>query len=545
MRKSRPSFAPVITPSLSGNNHLTAPWLRWLMRGLAAMVVIYLGWLAVVIGLRATFPWDLFVWAESPFMTNMLKLDLGQPLFGPPADGNSFVYSPGLEYLTFALLKPLGLHLDIRFCRLVNVAIGVLAGGLTGCALGRIVKVVAPENSFPRIAWLGGGVAVLVIFKNFTADVTHPDNLVMFHTVAVFLLTFWAWRDKNFGVALAVMVLAGCGVFAKQILLLAFLGPALVFARFNPWGWRKWFGLLLVGGCSTAAALWSITRSPDARFYLLELLPRQGVHVTRLYGMAMDLTTGDRAFLLMLGFMAVGLLWRAGAVGRDYLHFWLALGFFSVFPNLLSYVKTMGAWNNLIILQLWFLFALWPALALWLARPVRRRADNSVDAGLFNWTFALALVAFVGLLLPPKKPAHPALVAACREIQRQVDADVKAGRKILVGHGMMYLLHAGAKDVPRDRVNSILELKAGRYASRSHFPERLRQHYYDRLYLTLEDWYPPEFISEINRHYAVQSVVKPPAHSSSMESARFPALIAECRILIPRTVAIGVDAGKQ
>lgn len=515
------------------------------MWGLAAVVVIYLVWLAVIIGRRATFSWDLFVWPESPFMTNMLKLHLGQPLFGPPADGNSFVYSPGLEYLTFALLQPLGLHLDIRFCRLVNIAIGVLASGLAGLALGRIVKMIAPENRFPRIAWLGGGVALLVIFKNFTADVPHPDNLVMLHTAGVFLLTFWAWREKNFGVAMAVMVLAGCGVFAKQILLLAFLGPVLVFARFNPWGWRKWFVLVLVGGLSTAAALWSITRSSDARFYLLELLPQQGVHVTRLYGMVMDLTTGDRAFLLMLGFMAVGLLWHAGGKGRDYLQFWLAIGLFSVFPNLLSYVKTMGTWNNLIIIQLWLLFAVWPALALWLLPPARSRANNSEDTGLFNWTFAMALVVFVGLLLPPKKPAHPAMVAACTEIQQQVDADVKAGRRILVGHGMMYLLRAGAKDVPLDRVNSILELKAGQLASRSHFPERLRQHYYDRLYLTLEDWYPPEFVSEINRHYEVQSVVKPPAYSNSMESARFPALIAECRIMIPRTVAVGVDAGKK
>src|ERR1043166_8416411 len=114
MRKSRPSFAPV---SRTGNPEHNIPgglWQQWLVRFLAGVVATWRVWLAVVEVLRLQFPWDLFVWAESPFMTNMLKLDLGRPLFGPPADGNSFVYSPGLEYVTFAVLKPLGLQLDIR-----------------------------------------------------------------------------------------------------------------------------------------------------------------------------------------------------------------------------------------------------------------------------------------------------------------------------------------------------------------------------------------------------------------------------------------------
>src|SRR6266496_4094293 len=196
MRNSCPSFATVSRTGNPDHNLPCAFWQQWLVRFLAGVVATYLVWLAVVEVLRLQFPWDLFVWPESPFMTNMLKLDLGQPLFGPPADGNSFVYSPGLEYLTFAALKPLGLHLDIRYCRLVNVAIGVLAAAVAGLVLRRAARFVAPENRFGKLAWIGGGVAVLVIFRNFTADVTHPDNLVMLHTAGVFWLTLWAWQEK-------------------------------------------------------------------------------------------------------------------------------------------------------------------------------------------------------------------------------------------------------------------------------------------------------------------------------------------------------------
>src|SRR5687767_11444806 len=142
MGKSPPSSAPVSTEIRSQPNPFPSTWPRWLLRGLTGVVVLYLAWLALMIGWRATFPWDLFVWPERPFTTQMLKLELGHTLCGPPADGNSFVYSPGLEYLTLALIKPLGLHLDIRFCRLVTVAIGVVAGGLAGLALHRVVKAV-------------------------------------------------------------------------------------------------------------------------------------------------------------------------------------------------------------------------------------------------------------------------------------------------------------------------------------------------------------------------------------------------------------------
>ncbi|MCH7995800.1 MAG: hypothetical protein IIB57_15340, partial [Planctomycetes bacterium] len=79
---------------------------------------------------RVSFPWDLLLWAEAPFMVDMLKIDQGLPIYSDPALANSFVYSPGLQYITFAFLKPFGLHLDIRFCRLISVGMAYLAAGI-------------------------------------------------------------------------------------------------------------------------------------------------------------------------------------------------------------------------------------------------------------------------------------------------------------------------------------------------------------------------------------------------------------------------------
>jgi uncharacterized membrane protein YhaH (DUF805 family) len=224
----------------------------------------------------------------------------------------------------------------------------------------------------------------------------------------------------------------------------------------------------------------------------------------------------------VLGLSTAGLLWRSGAAGREYLQFCAAIGIFSVCPNVASYVKTMGIWNNLIIFQLWLILITWPALALWLSRGADAKSPRREETSLFTWTVASVLVVFVLLLFPPKTPAQPAMYAACELIQKQVDADVKARRKVLVGHGMMYLLRAGSREVPLDRVNSILELKAAGYEHLTKFPERIRQHYYDRLYLTVETWYPSE------------SIVPRPSASDHIETGRYLALISECRILVPR-----------
>ena len=98
----------------------------------------------------------------------------------------------------------------------------------------------------------------------------------------------------------------------------------------------------------------------------------------------------------------------------------------------------------------------------------------------------------------------------------------------------MYLLRAGSREVPLDRVNSILELKAAGYANLTQFPERIRQRYYDRLYLTVENWYPPEFVALIEKYYQVQTVVKRPECSDHIETGRYVPLIGECRILVPK-----------
>lgn len=506
------------------------------------IVCAWLVILAVQVAWRCAFPWDLHFWAESPMMTDLLKLDSGQPVYGPPEDGNSFVYSPGLTYLTYALMKPLGLHLDIRYCRIVTVAVGVFAGIFAGSAALRAVKMIAPENHLRGFGWLGAGIGVLVIFRNFNADVTHPDNLVMFHTAVLLWLTLGALRRRSIGWAIGTMIFAAIGVFAKQTLCIAFIGPALVFLRFKPWGGRNSFILLFVGMLSSGLALTALWLPEFAKFYTWDVLTAQRIHPTRAYWFFIDFMHIERAPLAFLAVAAAIILWNAGKAGREYLQVWIAIGLCSVAPGALAFMKHFGTWNNLMIFALWLFLLLWPAVGVWLAGlPEKFRATETT----FHHWLAAVLGIFVLLLAPTRLPADKKIHAACAEIQDRITADIHAGRRVLVAQGTMYQLRAGSKEIPLDRANSIADLKAAGFSNRVKTVERIRNHYYDRLYLAVEDWYDDEMRAAIREHYQTDKVIAKPDTPDRSEFGRFIPLIAECKIMSPRTnvPAMTADGG--
>ena len=53
-------------------------------------------------------PADLLSFAESPFISDIIRIKAGLPLFSPPGDNNSYPYSPGTQLLTYALASIVG-----------------------------------------------------------------------------------------------------------------------------------------------------------------------------------------------------------------------------------------------------------------------------------------------------------------------------------------------------------------------------------------------------------------------------------------------------
>jgi hypothetical protein len=515
-------------------------WIPSFQRVLFWMVILFAVILAVETTLRIPFPWDMYFWAESPFMTNMLKLHNHLPIFTDPADGNSFVYSPGLEYLTFAVLKPLGLELDVRYCRLVSTLLGLMAAGFGAMAVSRFARsafTAAKSKLFFVATW---SVIWLVLSKNFMADITHPDNLHAFHATLVFWLTLTALETRRLGLAALTVMVAGLGVFAKQTNALALLGPLLAFAIRNPWGWRQWLLLLPLGGLILGISVYLLWLPHYARFFTFDLPAHQGFWPTKLYAMITDFLTMDRALLAFLAFIAVLSLWHLRGQARPYLVCWCSVGLFSVLPATLAYLKSMGIWNNLIIFQVWFVMLVWPFFGIlleWLAVARPTESDGHFagwDIRVIPGAIAVLAVGFLVLLFPMKLPPRYGYYAYGRAIESAVRADLQAGRKVLVSHGTEFLIRSGDTTVPRDRANSILEMNWGEVGNFSAMRERIKGRYYDRIYLIMGDWYGPQLLDSIGRNYVVDRIVPAPAYTAR-HIYGYSEMMEDCRILSPRT----------
>jgi hypothetical protein len=277
------------------------------------------------------------------------------------------------------------------------------------------------------------------------------------------------------------------------------------------------------------------------------VLSRQGLHLRQLYWIVVDSLHADRALLWILGVASWVLLSSAGSAGKRYLEIWFIIGVWSVWPNAVSYLKQMGTWNNLIIFQLWLLLLVWPALGWWLSpwTPVDeqgavvvlndkgRRLGPGADGRDWRLHVLLAVLTglFVMLLLPTRLPPNRSMYAACESVQTRIDADLKAGRKILVAHGTTYQLHAGSHEVPLDRANSYLELMVAGLEDRTRTATRIHERYYDRIYLTVPEWYGPSVLSEMETNYVVTEVVPKPQGGDRSELGRSLGLIGDCKIL--------------
>ena len=84
---------------------------------------------------------------------------------------------------------------------------------------------------------------------------------------------------------------------------------------------------------------------------------------------------------------------------------------------------------------------------------------------------------------------QPSAATYCRTLIDAVGNDVRAGRRVLLAHGTTPLLWNGARDVPLDRGNTVLEyMFGGRLDLTSKMIERIQTHYYDRIYVNSR-WY--------------------------------------------------------
>lgn len=465
---------------------------RHLLWVLAIVAVLYAGYGAWVVALRVQYPYDHLIWSESPFLTNMLKLHNGVELYGPPADASSFVYSPGLEYLCYALLSPFGLHLDVRACRVVNVTVGAVAIIAASTYMVSQVEAMSTKglstsgrSAIDRavIAVLMTAVSTLLLLKNFTFDVCHPDNLHALHLAGGIALAHHAMKKRSHRLAVGTAALLGFGVVLKQTCALGGAGIALYLALWGRrhWGWQK-AALILVAATVTTGigGWWLLIHHEHGRFWLFDTLMRHTKYLTKLdYLWGYEATRLHRA-PLWLGAAVVALrgLFHKDDALRASTGLWLFAGIFGAAPALSAYTKEFGLYNNLVVVDLWAAMLVVPTLITFAQSQLESRPERT--EGLVA---AAALALVVLGLYPAKRAPRPGHLRYGRALETALRADIAAGRSVLVAHGTAAWIRAGLRTVPLDRSNSVLELAAARQDDLAHTDQRFAARNYDRIYV--------------------------------------------------------------
>jgi hypothetical protein len=469
----------------------------------AAAIALVAGALLVLLllelGLRVPLPCDLYIWAESPFMTNLLKLWNGAPIYGDPTNVNSFIYAPGLEYITWAVLAPFGLALDIRFCRLVNVLIGLGAAATMAVISLRVADDLARvegRRSIRRARLLVAAFSIgaLVVFSNFTSFAPHPDNLQMLHAALTLFLCHAALRTGSVARAVAAMAFAALGCLTKQTAAFTWAGALTALVVAGPWRWRTASLLAATGAVVFACAALPLVIDPHARFFTIRLPLLQGITWSKWIGLFQEMFSGHRLLLVTIAPACALRIAGSGRRGRDFVVAWTALLCTAALSNVVSYMKTEGADNNFGIVGFWLLplaLANLPGLA----EPLPTRASS--------WFLAMRLAAF-GLLLVSVVPLWTPLPASartyCSTLVDAVGNDLRAGRRVLLAHGTTPLIWNGARDVPLDRGNTVLEYTfGGRLDLTRKMTDRIEARYYDRIYVNSR-WYFWQ-MSLIEKHY--------------------------------------------
>jgi hypothetical protein len=423
---------------------------------------------------RIVFPWDYYMWSESPLLTDLLKLSNGQPLYNDPADVNAYDYTPGLEYLTYALLRPFSLQLDVRACRVVCVAAGFGAAYFASRASSR-------SKRYTCFAFL---VFALILFQNFTFDVCHPDNLYAAHVGATFLLCVLATSRASYRLALAAVAISALGVFAKQTAALSCVGViAMLLVRHGrAWGLEKSLALAATGAAFFTGALALLLRDAQARFYLFDLVNDRQLQLFRAKDVWHDVAYFPHRALLVVC-AALALTRRDAPAERAA---WLALGT-ATLPAFVSLLKANATWNNLGVVDYWLALLVVPAT--WRMLGAR---GGAVAAG--------ALFLLLVFVAPTKEAPSPGLYAYGRTLDERLRADLAAGRRVLLPHGMMPLLRAGSREVPLDRAATSVEFALAGRSALAGTRARIEARYYDRIYCVVPA-YPRDVLDAIEASY--------------------------------------------
>jgi hypothetical protein len=364
--------------------------------------------------------------------------------------------------------------------------------------------------SKPR-ALMAFGVFYLTQAAGFTSDTLHPDSInILIHSL-VFWLTLRALRGSFRAAACAILV-GGVAVYFKQTAGLLGAGSGLCIAALARTDYRVRIAAPILGITITLLTLLVLLGSSDARQWIVSLMSSHPVMWWRLSELRFDLVGSPFGFIVATAALvgSFGLY----ATNRPAAITWLVFLGISCF-GWIAYLKIMGAHNNLTLCRIMLMVG---ALAFVLEQST---------------PLATALATMLALAVVPVKALPTTdLYRYGNEVQRAMDEAVRNGERVLVAHGTAWLIKAGALDIPLDRANSILEVNTAGRAQDLGTLQRIRDRYYDRIFLN-SDWYGPVIEGAVRDNYDKVAEI-PYAHHPGGYDRGFQGLFVPMQIYVKK-----------
>ena len=476
----------------------------------AALVLYYLVFIKAFVFLPA----DILMWAETNFVSDILKLRLGVPIYTPPQDSNSLIYTPGAPLLTYAISWLIGKPTSIIAWRVIQLVFASFAAVIATVCCRLLRKQAYPDDriTFPK-TWLA--VTFFAMFLAATAPNTnrfvhslHTDALALLLSMLTFLTMLLYLRAPSTGRLILMAVCPAIGYLTKQFLVgwlavmfifLLLQGPRQIKRLALFIGLAAGFLAIAIGSCyliwGDNYIFWTFEVMGGTRSRIV--FSPEGHHIS----LARSVDHLIRAWMeIAIGIVGGLLILREGNV-RRLGPLWVAW----VVLISTEAISSGAGWGVLyhfgpgVLIGVVFLFSSLPRL--WPSTSARRRSELSL---VTNWT--RALVAFAGVstifvalhVFPSADPSEarnwrqrPSQDANryIADIEREFEG-IPADRDLLDVGNWIYLRHSV---LANDRAISLGDQPCnGRYENFDPLLSRIRNGSYEKI--LVRDFHSSQFL---------------------------------------------------
>lgn len=181
------------------------------------LVACYVVWVLPSLLLRG----DVLLWSESQVVSDVIKLRTGVPLYAPPADLSSSIYTPGVSLLTWLLATLAGAGDSVAAYRIIQLLAAMLAALVATGTATRILE--ATGRVPPRATWSTFRLLVLFLFAtnaitNPFAHLIHNDSMALLVSAVGFDVAVRYARAPRPALLSAMVLLPAVGYLIKQSL---------------------------------------------------------------------------------------------------------------------------------------------------------------------------------------------------------------------------------------------------------------------------------------------------------------------------------------